>query len=298
MTTKLALPPERQGRIPPPELAQRRAQFAAAVAAGTWNTDRPPLETMLAGCRTLRFRPGSEAKGRVLHFHGGGFRVGGPEFAGRFAEALARRCQVEVVAPEYRLAPEHPFPAGLGDALACLEGLRQDAGADTPLIISGDSAGAGLAASLGVLVSTGGAPRTDGLVLLSPWLDLTLNAPSYTVNAATDTLFSKEAAESAADLYLQGFDRLHPLASPLHAAFSAYPPTLIIVGSGEVLLDDSLRFHEKLQATGNSSILDDIEGMQHVAVVRDMELPGAAAAFTRIASFIDHIVARAGDESE
>jgi acetyl esterase/lipase len=197
---------------------------------------------------------------------------------------------VEVVVPEYRLAPEHPFPAGLADAFACLEALSEEAG--TPLIISGDSAGAGLAASVGVLVSSGSTFRIDGLMLLSPWLDLTVSAPSYTVNAATDLMFSREAAESAADLYLQGFDRLHPLASPLGAVLSGYPPTFISVGAGEVLLDDSLRFHEKLRAAGLSCILHVIEDMQHIAVVRGLELPGAAEAFARIASFIDDIVCR------
>jgi len=298
MTVKLALPPERQGRLPPAELAKQRAQFAAAVAAGTWKTERSPLETTLGKCRILRFRPESEARGRVLHFHGGGFRLGGPEFEGPFAEALARRCQVEVIAPQYRLAPEHPFPAALVDAYACLEALRDDASADTPLIVSGDSAGAGLAASLGVLDSTSADPRIDGVVLLSPWLDLTVSAPSYTANADLDSMFSKAAAESACDLYLQGFDPLHPLVSPLHASFSTYPPTFINVGSGEVLLDDSRRFHEKLQTKDLCSILDIIEGMQHIAVVRGIDLWGAREAFARIASFIDSIVAGAGKSSE
>jgi monoterpene epsilon-lactone hydrolase len=199
---------------------------------------------------------------------------------------------VEVVAPEYRLAPEYPFPAGLRDAFSCLQALSESAQDDVPLIVSGDSAGAGLAASLAVLVSASGSPRVDGLVLLSPWLDLTVSAASYAHNSATDTLFSKESAEGAAELYLQGLDRMHPLASPLHAAFSAYPPTFISVGRGEVLLDDGVRFHAKLQAQGFSSTLQVVDGMQHVAVVRGMDLPGSAETFARLTGFLEQVISK------
>jgi len=280
------LPPERPGRAPDPDLAARRGQMQAAVDAGAWKTAKPPLETTLAGRRCLRFKAEGVARGYVLQLHGGGFRIGRPEFESLFAEALAHRCHVEVVVPQYRLAPEGPFPAGLIDVLECLKALRAEVG-DAPLIVGGDSAGGGLAASLGLL-----APELiDGLVMLSPWLDLRVNAQSYDTNAASDPMFSTESASIAAELYLQGFDPTHPLVSPLLAEITTYPPSLISVGTGEVLADDSLLFHDKLKATGVDSRLSAIDGMEHVAVVRSLELPGAAETFGEVAGFVEATLA-------
>lgn len=290
MSAGPVLPPEREGRAAPPDLAERRAQMQAAVEAGAWKTAKPPVETMLAGLRTLRFLPEGKPRGYVLQLHGGGFRIGRPEFESFFAEALAGRCGVEVVVPQYRLAPEGPFPAGLNDALTALNALREEVG-ETPLIVGGDSAGGGLAAGLGVLASEGG-PAIDGLVLLSPWLDLRVSAPAYAANAGTDPMFSKESAAIAAELYLQGFDPAHPLASPLLAPIAAYPPTLVSVGTGEVLADDSLRFHEKLNAAGLASTLSAIYGMEHVAVVRGLDLPGSPETFAAVVAFVEAILAR------
>lgn len=280
----IELPPEREGHPAPPDLAERRKGMDAALASGVWKTRRPPAETVLGGRRTLRFRPEGAVKGTVMHLHGGGFRIGGPEMEGPLAEALADRCGVEVVVPQYRLAPEHPFPCGLTDALAALTALRDEIG-DAPLVVSGDSAGGGLAASLAVLDRV----RIDALVLLSPWLDTTVTALSFAENAG-DPMFSKESAGVAAALYLQGQDAEHPLASPLLAPVAAFPPTLISVGLEEVLRDDSLRFHAKLTAAGVPCELSAIAGMEHVAVVRGLQMPGARETFAAIADFIDRAV--------
>ncbi len=281
----LTLPPERPGRPADPDLAARRAQMQAAVDAGAWHTALPPLETALAGRRTLRFQPESAPRGTVMALHGGGFRIGRPEFESLLAEALVARCGVEVVVPQYRLAPEHPFPAGLIDAVASFDALRAEPGT-VPLVVLGDSAGGGLAASLALLRG----PAIDALVVLSPWLDLRVNAPAYADNAASDPMFSQESADVAAELYLQGFDPTHPLVSPLLADIAAFPSTLISVGSGEVLRDDALRFHAKLLAAGVESRLSAIAGMEHVAVVRGLALTGAAETFEDIVRFIDSAI--------
>lgn len=284
------LPPERQGRAAPQDVAEGRNALRKALAAGGWKTAQAPREGLLGGVRCLRFRPPGAPAGLVLHLHGGGYRTGIPDMIGPFAEALATRCGVEVVLPQYRLAPEHPFPAGLADALACLEELAKERADGWPLIVSGDSAGGGLAASLGVLAAAGAAPRIEGVMLLSPWLDLTVTALSYDAHAASDPLFSRAAAELAAELYLQGFDTRHPLASALHAPVTAYPPAFISAGSGEVLFDDAQRFHEKLQAIGASSVFSAIAGMEHVAVVRSLALTGSAETMIGIARFISSVV--------
>jgi acetyl esterase/lipase len=290
MSATVSIPPEREGRPPSPDLAERREQMTTAVASGAFATRKPPIETAFDGKRTLRFAPEGAPRGWMLQLHGGGFRIGRPEFEGPLAEALAARCGIEVVVPQYRLSPEGPFPAGLNDALSALKALRAEIG-DAPLVVGGDSAGGGLAAALGVLSVHGMAPHIDALVLLSPWLDLTVSSPAYAENA-DDPMFSKEQADIAAELYLQGFDPTHPLASPLLAPVVDFPPTLISVGTGEVLRDDSLRFHERLLAAGVRSELSAIDGMEHVAVVRSMELTGAAETFDAVAEFVDSVLER------
>jgi acetyl esterase/lipase len=297
----ILLPLERRGHAPPPELIERRAQLMAGVVAGQWRTEPMPQDSFLGGiggpggghahARALRFRPAGRIKGRVLHFHGGAFRLGCPEIVSPFAAALAAACGVEVVVPAYRLAPEHPFPAGLSDALAALHAVAREGGVGphrVPLILSGDSAGAGLAASLAVLAAQEGI-AIDALVLLSPFLDLTLSGPSYQYNEGSDPLFSLASAANAVELYLQGGDPTHPLASPLFAPLYGFPPTLLSVGSGEVLADDTRRFHAQLAAYGIPTALSEIEGMEHTAVVRSPLLPGSAETFAAITDLVDDI---------
>jgi monoterpene epsilon-lactone hydrolase len=283
------LPAERRGYPAPSDLAARRGGIDAGLAAGTWRVEPEPEEVLLGGRRTLRFKPAGKPRGRVIHYHGGAFRLGGPEIEGPFAAALAARCGVEVVVPQYRLAPEHPFPAGLNDAAAALLALVAEDDS-LPLIVSGDSAGGGLGASVTLLAGQEGIALA-GLVMLSPWLDLTVSAPSYAANAATDPLFSAESAANGAELYLQGLDPQFPLASPLFAALDGFPPTLLSVGTGEVLADDSIHMHQRLLDAGILSELCAIDGMEHVAVVRAMTMPGAAETFERIAAFVDRICA-------
>jgi epsilon-lactone hydrolase len=284
----LSLTPERLGKPAPPDLAERRAQMTAGLAAGVWATARPPVETKSGGQRTLRFASRIPPRGHIIHFHGGGYRLGCPEIAGPFASRLAEQCRVEVVCPQYRLSPEHPFPAGVNDAWAALEALRAESG-DAPLIVSGDSAGGGLAVAVAVLAVERGL-RLNGLVLISAWLDQTVSAASFAANAASDPMFSRESARLASKLYLQGSDPLHPLASPLRAPLTGLPPVLVSVGAGEVLADDARGFHARLRAAGVASELIEIPGMEHVAVTRGADLPGSAETFAAIARFVDRIV--------
>lgn len=233
MKMPMRIPAERGGRAPPSDLAGRRRAIAGAVAAGAWRAEPPPRETAIGGVRSLVFghAPDVNGAGTVVHFHGGGFRQGCPEMGGPFAAMLASRCDVEVILPAYRLAPEHPFPAALNDGMAVIRARAGDS--DEPLILSGDSAGGGLAASLAALCGAEGLPLA-GLVLFSPWLDLTVSSGCYATNAASDPLFSRQSASEAADQYLQGHPMNDPLASPLFAELARFPPAFISVGTGEV----------------------------------------------------------------
>ncbi|MBV8804382.1 MAG: alpha/beta hydrolase fold domain-containing protein [Sinobacteraceae bacterium] len=211
---------------------------------------------------------------------------------GPFAAALSARCDVEVICPEYRLAPEHPMPAALHDGIKVINALLNLG--HTRLILSGDSAGGGLAASITTLCVAAAVPLA-ALVLISPWLDLTLGNESYRKNAATDTLFSYPAASEAAQLYLQGTPADHPLASPLFANVFDFPPTLISASTREVLAGDAERFHSRLELAGVKCRLLMTAGMQHTAAVRGLDLPGAAETFDCLTRFIDESLQLARD---
>lgn len=286
MTGRLTagLPPERPGTPAAAELAAIRQGMAVAAAARNWRTARPAVADVIGGVRVLRFRPSGTPWASAVHFHGGGFRMGCPEASGPYAAELAARCGVEVICPAYRLAPESPFPAGLVDAARVVEGLGAPERA--PIILSGDSAGGGLAAGVAGLCAAQGM-SIAGLVLHSPWLDLTVTSDSYAANGASDPLFSRTAAEAAGELYLQGHDPRDRRASPLFASLAGLPPTLITVGSGEVLLGDASAFHAGLANAGVTADLRVIAGMDHVAVMRGLSLPGAAAALAATTAFID-----------
>lgn len=274
----MILPPRRTGHAPPDELVPSREGLAKAVAAGAWATDPAPVEERIGGVRILRWGS-AEARATMLHFHGGGYRLGCPEMEGPFALRLAQRCRVEVVVPQYGLAPEQPFPNGLYDALAV---LRATTG-ERPVFVSGGSAGGGLAAALALLAAAEGIALA-GLTLHSPWLDLAVDAASYEENAALDALFSRASAESAAALYLQGHDCRDPLASPLLAEPHNFPPTLISVGTGEVLADDARSFAARL---GEKADLLLVPGMEHVAVTRAPGSTGADQVFEAVCAFIE-----------
>lgn len=280
----MSMPPERDGKAAPPDILASRTGMANMAAERCWRSASPPTEEHLGRVRILHFRPKTATRAAVLHLHGGGFRLGCPEYLAPFASALSERCQVEMICPAYRLAPEHPYPAGLNDARAVLRALA--ASSSLPLIVSGDSAGGGLAAGL-VLLALAEDIAVAGLVLLSAWLDLSVSAPSYVANAATDRLFSSDSARLAADLYLQGLPARDPLASPLFAPLAGFPPTFISVGQGEVLADDSRGFHQALLTAGVPAEFHALAGMAHIAVVRDESAPGAAETFAALGAFID-----------
>ncbi|HKX78024.1 MAG TPA: alpha/beta hydrolase fold domain-containing protein [Novosphingobium sp.] len=283
-----ALPPIRAGKAAPHALAERRAMTAESLKSGMWRS-APALaeakvdEIVLAGHRALAFRATGKPLATVVHLHGGGFRQGAPELIAGYAAMLAAACDVDVVCPAYGLAPERPFPAGLHDALAVVSALI-DAGAAN-LILAGDSAGGGIAASAAAICAAHRVPLA-GLVLHSPWLDVTVSSECFERNAATDPLFSRQSAEEAAALYLQGHPATDPLASSLMGDVDGLPPVFLSVGSGEVLACDSWKYKERLEAQGIPVQLCEVDGMEHVAVTRGMELTGSQEVFAATRAFI------------
>jgi len=221
--------------------------------------------------------------GAIVYLHGGAFWRGAPSMWVPYASRLASTMGLRVILPEYSLAPERPFPAAIHDALAVYAILSSLPG---PLFVGGDSAGGGIAASV-VLALVKMARRVpDGLMLVSAWLDLTIEASAYERNEERDKVFGRDNALASAERYLQGIDPRDELASPALAQLEGFPPTLVLVGSEEVLLDDSLRFVHSASLSGVTCELHAFGGMQHVWPLLQPALPQSLQALQVMSGFI------------
>jgi epsilon-lactone hydrolase len=275
------LPPRRPGRDPSAQLVERRR--GSAVTAG--QARAPGVEVAsaeLGGVSCVVCAPAG-ARGRLIHFHGGGYRLGSAAAWTPFGTRLASACGLEVRLPDYALAPERPFPAALHDAMAAVE-ASADGG---PLFVSGDSAGGGLALSAALLAQQSGA-RIEGVALFSPWLDLTVTSAAYRICANTDQLFSRAAATEAAETYLQGVAADDPLASPLFADLSGAPPILVMVSAAEVLMQDSLALAQRCAEVGRAVQLHVVPNQPHVWPVLRPAAPESARALEATAAFFSH----------
>jgi len=277
------LPPERAG-VPAPESLTARRDGAAAMMA-----DKPAApgttaqDETIGGVGCVVCRPAAPTS-TILYLHGGGYRLGAARSWTSFATSLAAAADTQVVIADYRLAPEHPFPAALHDAAAVFDALAADHVG--PLLVAGDSAGGGLAIALTVATSQSGGPLPDGLIVLSPWVDLTLDSETFTTRAETDQLFPRDSAVEAAESYLQGADPRHPLASPLLADLSGFPKTLIFAGGAETLLGDGLALSAALVTAGASVEAHFPAGMQHVWPTLFPDLPESIDAMAAMTRFI------------
>jgi acetyl esterase/lipase len=198
----------------------------------------------------------------VLHLHGGAFVFGSCATYRTRALRFSYRLDAEVFVPEYRLAPEHPFPAALDDALKAylyVRTLRPHA----PILLSGDSAGGGLALSLLVRLRELGEHQPSGAILLSPWTDLATTGASVEANAGRDRWLSRAHLEAWAAYYAGSTARSTPLLSPLYADLSRIAPLFLLAGEHEVLLDDALRVAERARRAGTEARVLVGAGMQH-----------------------------------
>jgi epsilon-lactone hydrolase len=222
----------------------------------------------------------------VLYLHGGGHVAGAPwlyrDFTWRIA-AAARAC---VTIIDHRLAPEHPFPAALEDAVRAYRGLLAEGADPRRMALMGESAGGGLVFSTLLELRDEGTPLPAAAVALSPWTDLALTGESLRRNAKADPMLRTDEAPLMAGYYLSGVDPRTPYASPLYGDPSGFPPTLIQVGSDEVLLDDSVRMAERMRAAGCEVELEICRRMPHAWQVWARIMPEARAAIARIGAFV------------
>ena len=194
-------------------------------------------------------RSGEAAGAILLYLHGGGYFACSPQTHRSLTAAYARR-GFAVFVPNYRLAPEYPFPAAVEDAEAVWNGLIDQGHAAKTLTISGDSAGGGLSLALMLKLRDKQTDLPAAAALFSPWTDLAATGKSFVTNAERDAMFWAPGFKSAATFYLGNTSAKHPLASPLYADLSRLPPMLIHVGEREILRDDSVRLAERARAAG------------------------------------------------
>jgi acetyl esterase/lipase len=221
----------------------------------------------------------------ILYFHGGGYMVGGLASHGAFCSRLGQAAGARVLFADYRLAPEHHFPAALDDGLAALR--HAAATASGKLYIAGDSAGGGLALAVtqAALAPGSGLRVPDGLILMSPWTDLTLSGASMAENAATDSMLSAKILTRMRAAYLGPQEPADRRASPLFDPNTHLPPVLLIYSTSEVLRDDSVRLAENLRRGGTAVSESAYAGKPHVfPLFRTM--PGAGKAVREMAAFI------------
>lgn len=228
-------------RLPP---GTRSEPVDAGGVAAEWvldaDTDRPPA----AGSPD-----GGEA---LVWFHGGGYASGSLATHRSLTARLAVGLGVPVLSVDYRLAPEHPFPAAHDDALAALDWVTGPRVGVAPerLLVGGDSAGGGLGVAAVVARRDAGVPPPAGLVLLSPWTDLAVAGESVATRDDADPLFDRASLVEMADLYRGGVSATHPWVSPLYADLHDLPPTFVQVGGAEVMLSDATRLAERLRLAG------------------------------------------------
>ena len=272
---------------PPLPLDQQRAAFAPAVRLHPVPGDVEVTGVDAGGVPAHWLAaPGSSGGRALLYLHGGGYDRGSLRSHGETAARLGRAAGMRVLFPDYRLAPEHPFPAALDDALAAWRWLRAAQNLEAAsLAVAGDSAGGGLAVALCVALRDAGEALPAAAVLMSPLADLTASGASVTERAGQDPIFTPAMARALGAGYLAGADPKTPLASPLFADLAGLPPLLIQVGTAELLLSDSERLAEAAAGAGVEVTLQVGDGLPHFYQCM-LGTPEAAEATSQIASFL------------
>ncbi len=221
----------------------------------------------------------------IFYLHGGGYFFCTPATHRPITYTLGTAAEARVFSLDYRLAPEHPFPAAVHDAVAGYRALLEHGVTAERMVIAGDSAGGGLALATMLSVREAGLPLPAGAVLFSPWTDLAATGESLRSNTKRDCMFHGEGIAKGARIYLCDAPGDHPLASPLYADLQGLPPLLIQVSDSEVLLDDSRRLAAKAQQAGVAVSLETWRRLPHVWQIFHPFLPEARRALADAAAF-------------
>jgi epsilon-lactone hydrolase len=272
-----------------------------SVTKTAWNG--VPVEVVTVG----RVRPGGtgQTTGRgsdaaavtVVHFHGGGYCVGSPAEARDWAAHLSERAECRAVLPAYRLAPEHPYPAAVGDARRVVSAAFGEA-ASGPVVVSGDSAGGGLALAVALALrgAADGVARLAGCILLSPWLDLTADRAAVPELVRRDVVLSPAWLEACAQAYAPAADRAQPMVSPLRADLGGLPPLLIQCGTDDLLAPDAENLAAGAAAAGVDVTYSRWPGFWHDFALQPDVTTAAASALAQAAWFVGRVCRANGPE--
>ena len=251
------------------DVAEQRVIFEEMMAAIPVPAEVTTSSESLGGIPVINVEAvGADPTRIIFYLHGGAYAIGTAASSVGLASDLARRAGTRLVTVDYRLAPEHPYPAAIDDAVVACRGLL-DTGLDASAIaIAGESAGAGLAAATLVALKQVGLPQPTGAVLMSPWADLTLSGESISAKAAVDPALTPEGLRRRAVDYVPAGDRTAELVSPIFADLTGLPPLLIQAGSHEILLDDATRLAARAAAADVAVRLEVTPGVTRVPRVR------------------------------
>jgi epsilon-lactone hydrolase len=222
----------------------------------------------------------------ILYFHGGVYVIGSAEATVPLVSDLARRTGTKVISVDYRLAPEHPYPAALQDARAAYEGLLQQGVDPGQIALAGESAGAGLAVATLLALRDAGAPLPSSAYLMSPYADLTLAGESLVDKEALDPILSPDGLKRRLSDYVGDADAADPYISPVLGDLAGLPPMLIQVGSHEILLSDAIRLAGRAATADVAVTLDVVPGVPHVFQAYAAVLDEGNAALDRAATFV------------
>ncbi len=272
----------------PRSVEELRASFKALMARMIVPDAIRITRTTLGNRPALHVEPDNGPRaGTILYFHGGGFVFGSPETALSLTGHLVAKTGFRAYSPDYRLAPEHPFPAAIEDTLSAYRALLDEGTDPSAIAFAGDSAGGGLAVTTCLAARDAGLPLPAAIVAFSPGLDATRTGESMDTKEGIDPIFTRKAVEHTGAMYLAGADPHQPLLSPaVLADLTGFPPMLIQVGTNEILLDDSTRLAARGRAAGVDVILDVTADVPHVFQSFAGVLDEADEALDRAAFFL------------
>ncbi|MCI4668789.1 MAG: alpha/beta hydrolase [Bacteroidia bacterium] len=238
------------------------------------------------------FPPNADITKVILFVHGGGYSIGSIQTHRALVARMAEMSNCVALSIEYRLSPEHPFPAALEDVVHAYEWLILHGYDPADIIMAGDSAGGGLIMSTLITLRKLESPQPGGAVLMCPWVDLSFSSQSAEVNQVHDPIVTVEQVKDWGILYAGKYAIDHPMISPLHADLSNLAPIMIQASDSEVLRDDAINLHHKIQQDGGESSLEIFEGLLHVWHLFWKYVPESQEAINKIGMFCMKTFAR------
>ena len=280
------------------DVAEQRALFHEMIAGIPLPDDVTATEGELGGVPVVTVETeGSDPASVLFYLHGGAYAVGSAADSVGLASDVARRVGARAISIEYRLAPEHQFPAAVDDAVAAYRALLESGTPSARIAFVGESAGGGLVAATLVAIKDAGLPQPACAAMLSPWADLTVSGESALGKAAVDPALTPKALRTRALDYLGDTDPATPLASPIFADLAGLPPLLVQVGSHEILLDDAVRLAARAGAADVAVQLQVWPEVPHVFQSFAAILDEAGAALDAVGAFILRSWAAAEEEA-